>query len=84
MLDVYPVFVYGFIISDGLQGTLAGVLKGINHKDLVSYSTLLTYYILGLPLVLYYSCSWGSFGLGLKVYGIWYAFMLINVMLSAL
>lgn len=84
ILDVYPIFVFGFFIIDGLQGTLTGILKGIEKKDLVTYSTLLVYYPLGIPLVIYMSCGLNGMGLDWKVYGIWFAFSIINAVLAIL
>ncbi|CAD8104675.1 unnamed protein product [Paramecium sonneborni] len=81
MLEVYPIFVFGFFVIDGLQGTLTGILKGIDRKDFVTYSTLLVYYLIGIPLFLYFACG---FGLGLKVYGIWLSFSLVNALLAIL
>lgn len=81
MLEVYPIFVFGFFVIDGLQGTLTGILKGIDRKDFVTYSTLLVYYLIGIPLFLYFACG---FGLGLKVYGIWLSFSLVNALLAVL
>ena len=62
MLQVYNIFVFGFFVIDGLQGTLTGILKGIERKEFVTYSTLLVYYIIGIPLVFYYSSDLGGFG----------------------
>ena len=84
ILDVYPIFVFGFFIIDGLQGTLTGILKGIERKDLVTYSTLLVYYPIGIPLVIYMACGLNGFGLDMKVYGIWLAFSIINAILALL
>ncbi|CAD8090331.1 unnamed protein product [Paramecium primaurelia] len=81
LLEVYPIFVFGFFVIDGLQGTLTGILKGIDRKDFVTYSTLLVYYLIGIPLFLYFACD---FGLGLKVYGIWLSFSLVNALLAVL
>ncbi|CAK94292.1 unnamed protein product (macronuclear) [Paramecium tetraurelia] len=81
ILEVYPIFVFGFFVIDGLQGTLTGILKGIERKDFVTYSTLLVYYLIGIPLVVYFAYD---FGLGDKVYGIWLAFGIVNAILAVL
>ncbi|CAD8183873.1 unnamed protein product [Paramecium octaurelia] len=81
ILDVYPIFVFGFFVIDGLQGTLTGILKGIERKDFVTYSTLFVYYLIGIPLVVFFAYD---FGLGKKVYGIWFAFGIVNAILAVL
>jgi MATE family multidrug resistance protein len=62
-------------------------LKGIDKKNLVTYTTLIVYYIFGtrmqqsslaIPLVLVFTFGWG-FDLG--VTGIWLAFGVANLML---
>ena len=45
---------------------------------LVSYSTLLTYYVIGSPLDLYFAEPWG---LDLKIIGIWIGFGACNIMI---
>lgn len=60
---------------------ILGILKGIERKELVTYSTLLVYYLIGIPLVIYFAYP---FGLGEKVYGIWLAFTIVNIVLAVL
>lgn len=60
---------------------MTGILKGIERKEFVTYSTLFVYYVIGIPLVLYWSCD---FGRGEKVYGIWFAFAIVNAILAVL
>ena len=78
-MDVFPIFVFGFFVIDGLQGTLTGILKGIEKKEYVTYTTLIVYYLIGIPLVIYFSFQ---FGLGMKVKGIWWAFAIANAALA--
>ncbi|KAM3134504.1 hypothetical protein pb186bvf_013318 [Paramecium bursaria] len=47
-------FLISIVISDGLQGTLSGSLKGIKKVKIVSYCTFLAYYIICLPIALYH------------------------------
>lgn len=56
-------------------------MKGIDRKDFVTYSTLLVYYLIGVPLVIYFAYD---FGMGDKVYGIWFAFAIVNAVLAIL
>ena len=79
IMDVFPIFVFGFFVIDGLQGTLTGILKGIEKKEYVTYTTLIVYYLIGIPLVIYFSFQ---FGLGMKVKGIWWAFAIANAALA--
>lgn len=58
---------------------MTGILKGIDRKEFVTYSTLFVYYIVGIPLVLYFSYGWG---LDKKVWGIWLAFGIVNAVLA--
>ncbi len=71
---MYPIFIFGLFISDGLQEILSGILKGIELKEIVTYSSLFVYYVIGVPLILLFSYEWGAFGLGWKIYGVWFAF----------
>lgn len=57
---------------------MSGALKGIEKKDLVSYSALSIYYLIGIPLTLYLTFSWG---LNLKLTGIWLGFGIANALL---
>ena len=59
-------------------------MKGIERKEFVTYSTLLVYYLIGIPLVLYYACDLWGYGRDDKVYGIWFAFALVNIVLAIL
>lgn len=52
MQETLPYFIMGSIFFDGFQGTLSGALKGVNMQSLVSNSTLIAYYIFGVPLIL--------------------------------
>lgn len=63
---------------DGLQGSMSGALKGIEKKDLVSYSSLIVYYCFGVPLDLVLTFSWGF---DLQLVGIWLGFGLTNMIL---
>lgn len=72
---------FGVIIADGFQGTINGALKGIEKQMLVTYSTLIAYYIICIPLVFCLTYSWG---LNMGVKGIWIGFGLANAILIIL
>ncbi|CAD8069643.1 unnamed protein product [Paramecium sonneborni] len=80
-LDTIPWLIGGMLIVDGLQGTLSGALKGINQINLVFYSTIIAYYAICLPIVSFFTYSWG---LNQGVVGIWQGFGIANLILAIL
>ena len=48
LLKALPWFILGCLIFDGFQGSMSGTLKGIDKKNLVTYSTLIAYYVCGI------------------------------------
>ncbi|CAK70932.1 unnamed protein product (macronuclear) [Paramecium tetraurelia] len=79
--DTVPWLIGGMLIVDGLQGTLSGALKGINKINLVFYSTIIAYYLICIPLVSFFTYSWG---LDQGVLGIWQGFGISNLILAIL
>lgn len=74
-------FLLGCVILDGAQGSLTGILKGINRAPIVTYSTLIAYYAIGIPIICVLTYDWGV-GWGVK--GIWLGFGAANAVLLAL
>lgn len=67
---------------------MTGVLKGIEKAPIVTYSTLVAYYVigkmfltLGIPVICALTFDWGA---GWSVTGIWLGFGLANAVLLAL
>ena len=56
-----------YIIFDGVQSSLSGILKGMGKQRLGGPIVLFSYYVVGVPLSYYFafwrSPSWGVFGL---------------------
>lgn len=59
-----PVIVV-YIISDGFQTALTGVIKGMGRQGIASPIVLVSYYIIGIPLSAYlaWGRGWDVFGL---------------------
>lgn len=72
---VYLIMLINVLAVNGLQGALTGALKGVQMIDLVLYSTIISYYIICIPLTLYLTFSWG---LNLGQIGIQISFMSCN------
>jgi MATE family multidrug resistance protein len=47
MKKTLPWFILGCLFIDGAQGSISGALKGIDKKNLVTYTTLVSYYLIG-------------------------------------
>ncbi len=58
---------------------MSGALKGIEKKNLVSYSAIIIYYLIAIPLILVLTFSWGF---DMKLKGIWLGFGVSNALLS--
>ncbi|CAD8208725.1 unnamed protein product [Paramecium pentaurelia] len=80
-LDTLPWMIGCVLFVDGLKGTLSGALKGINKINLVFYSTIISMYVICLPIVSILTYSWG-FNQG--VVGIWQGFGIANLILCIL
>lgn len=67
LLEVLPYFLLGCILIDGYQGVMTGILKGLEKADKVSIATLVSYYIIGVPLmhILAFQLDWQLKGLWL-------------------
>ena len=51
MIDTFPYFLLGCMVIDGTQGTLTGILKGINKSRIVTISTFISYYLIGIDQI---------------------------------
>lgn len=60
---------------------MSGALKGIEKKDLVLNSTLIVYFLIGIPLILILTFTWGF---DYKLRGIWLGFGVANTILSTI
>ncbi|KAM3137911.1 hypothetical protein pb186bvf_009992 [Paramecium bursaria] len=78
MLETFQYFLLGCMVVDGTQGTLTGILKGLNKSRIVTISTFVSYYLIGIPFIIVLTFDWGV-GLGLK--GIWLGFGIANATL---
>ncbi|KAM3127933.1 hypothetical protein pb186bvf_019965 [Paramecium bursaria] len=72
---VYLIMLINILAVNGFQGALTGALKGVQMIDLVLYSTIISYYIICIPLTLYLTFSWGQ---NLGQIGIQISFMSCN------
>lgn len=53
-----------YVIADGIQGVLSGVLNGMGRQQLAGPVVFLCYYIFGIPIAYYLGTdSYGGFGL---------------------
>ncbi|CAD8116866.1 unnamed protein product [Paramecium sonneborni] len=77
MLNTLPYFLIGSVCFDGIQGALSGVLKGVNKSTIVSNQTMISYYIIGVPMVLVL-----AYIFKLQLIGIWLGFGLCNFYLT--
>ncbi|CAD8093391.1 unnamed protein product [Paramecium primaurelia] len=77
MLETLPYFLIGSVCLDGIQGALSGALKGVNKSTIVSNQTMISYYIIGVPVVLIL-----AYVLNLQLIGIWLGFGLCNLYLT--
>ena len=68
MIDILPFFISGIWLLQSFMVVLTGLLKGINKANFVSCTTLVVYYVIGVPLILCLSEPWG---MNLKLFGIW-------------
>ena len=88
IIDTFPYFLLGCMVIDGAQGTLTGILKGINKSRIVTITTFISFYLIGIniikvgiPFIIVLTFDWGL-GLGLK--GIWLGFGIANATLLLL
>ncbi|MDJ1482023.1 MATE family efflux transporter [Cytophagaceae bacterium YF14B1] len=66
------VIIAGFFqLSDGLQVTGLGILRGISDVNIPTYITLVAYWIVGLPMAYVF-----AFVLKLDIQGVWYGLFL--------
>ncbi|CAK69739.1 unnamed protein product (macronuclear) [Paramecium tetraurelia] len=77
MLETLPYFLIGSVCFDGIQGALSGALKGVNKSTIVSNQTMISYYIIGVPVVLIL-----AYVFNLQLIGIWLGFGLCNLYLT--
>ncbi|CAL5077437.1 unnamed protein product [Urochloa decumbens] len=56
----------GSVVLDSTQGVLSGVARGCGWQHLVAWTNLVAFYIIGLPLALFF-----AFTLGLQTKGLW-------------
>ena len=54
-----------YVIADGVQSALSGVIKGLGKQSVGGPTVLFSYYIIAIPLSLYlgFKCQWGLMGL---------------------
>lgn len=84
LIGVKLLFIVGlFQIVDGIQVTLAGVLRGMEKTKESFYAIVLAYWILGIPLGMYL-----TFYLNLKPEGLWIglavSLLIVAVVLSVI
>ncbi|CAD8192176.1 unnamed protein product [Paramecium octaurelia] len=77
MLETLPYFLIGSVCFDGIQGALSGALKGVNKSTIVSNQTMISYYIIGIPVVLVL-----AYVFDLELIGIWLGFGFCNLYLT--
>ncbi len=66
------VIIAGFFqLSDGLQVTGLGILRGIADVNVPTYITLFAYWVIGLPAAYVF-----AFPLGMDIQGVWYGLFL--------
>ncbi|KAL5601067.1 hypothetical protein BROUX41_005896 [Berkeleyomyces rouxiae] len=64
--DVMPVLAI-MQIADAMAAGAHGLLRGIGQQHIGSYTNLVAYYVIGLPLSVF-----TAFGLGWRLYGMWF------------
>ena len=54
-----------YVVADGFQGALTGVIKALGKQHLGGPVVLFSYYVLAIPLSVYlaFQCQWGLLGL---------------------
>ncbi len=62
-----------YMLPDSIQCLLGGVLQGFKDSKTILICTIISYWIIGLPLG--YVLAWGVFGERLEAYGIWIGFI---------
>lgn len=69
--------VCAYIFFDALHGANTGIIRALGYQFVASIWTLFCYYILGLPLALYF-----AFDKELNVQGMWYGFLIAMILLD--
>lgn len=64
-VGIVPIFSV-FVLADGLQVSLSGVLKGIKQTKAVTACILSSYWLVGIPLAFYF-----AYNLNLQLKGFW-------------
>lgn len=67
MVSTLSPLIVAYIISDGCQTSLTGVIKGMGKQGIASPIVLVSYYCVGIPLSSYLAMDWG---LGWGVFGL--------------
>jgi hypothetical protein len=67
MVSTLSPLIVAYIISDGCQTSLTGVIKGMGKQGIASPIVLVSYYGVGIPLSSYLAMDWG---LGWGVFGL--------------
>lgn len=66
-----------FVVLDAVHGVNAGNVRALGQQKVVSVSTLLCYYAMGLPLALIF-----GFQMEMNIYGFWLGYVLAMVLLD--
>jgi len=67
LVSTLSPLIVAYIISDGCQTSLTGVIKGMGKQGIASPIVIVSYYFVGIPLSSYLAMDWG---LGWGVFGL--------------
>jgi len=66
-----------FVVLDAVHGVNAGNVRALGRQKVVSVSTLLCYYAMGLPLALIF-----GFQMEMNIFGFWLGYILAMTLLD--
>ena len=74
--DVMNILIL-YVFFDTIHGVQSGIIRGLGLQVIGSIYTLICYWVIGLPLALYF-----AFGLDKGVYGLWLGFSIACIILD--
>jgi MATE family multidrug resistance protein len=66
-----------YIFTDAIHGVASGIIRGIGKQGWGSIVTLVSYYLIGMPMALYF-----CFNLDMKLNGLWIGFDIAQIFLD--
>ena len=70
LVSVLAPLIASYIITDGLQTTYTGVIKGVGKQRIAGFIVVFSYYVVAIPLSCYLALDLHGRGLSMGVYGL--------------